>query len=350
MTGEKSKKWLRLAAGLGAAWFLVKYLLPVTVPFFMGAVIAVGAEPGVELLQRRLHWRRVPAVGLCVSLTLLLLVALMGLVTAVLVKELGAVTRYAPAVGRTVGQGLAVLEDFMVSLADRAPDNLRPVLIGTVLNTFQDGTAIVKQVTERIPGMVTGFVGWLSRSALTVGTGVLAGFMISARLPAIRAWLGNCLPEKWKNTVLPGMKRARSAFFGWLQAQMKLMLVTWLEVTAGFLLLKVPYAPLWAGLVALVDAVPVLGTGTVLMPWSLVLFLQGSTLQGIGMLLLFGVAWLSRSVLEPRLVGKSLGLDPLLSLAAFYAGFRLWGIPGMILTPIAAAIVKNVFFGNPPAA
>ncbi len=348
MALEKSKKWWYLGAGVLAGWVLIKYLLPVSVPFLLGTLIAFGSEPGVSLLQNRFHWPRVPAVGLCVSLTLLLFLGLTGLVTAVILKELGSVAQYAPAVSRTVEQGMVVLEDFMVSLADRAPDNIRPVLIQTVLNTFQDGNALVSQVTDRIPGMVTGFVGWISRGALTVGTGILAGFMLSARLPQIRKWLKDRLPEKWKATVFPGLKRARQAFFGWLQAQAKLMLVTWAVVTAGFFLLRIPYAPMWAGVVALVDAVPVLGTGTVLVPWSLVLFLQGNGARGLGMLLLFGVAWLTRSVLEPRLVGRSLGLDPLLSLMAFYAGFRLWGIPGMIFFPVVTAIGKNLLCGKTP--
>ncbi len=346
MAPEKSKKWIALAAALAAVWLFVKYLLPVAVPFLLGAVIALGAEPGINLLQKRLHWNRVPAVGLCVSLTLLLFVGLAGLLTAIMLKELGAMTRYAPAVTRTVGQGMAVLEDFLVSLADRAPEPVRPVLVGTVLNTFQDSTAIVDQVTQRIPGAVTGFVGWLSQSVLTVGTGVLAGFLISARLPQIQDLLKKQLPQRWQKTILPGVKRAKAAFFGWFRAQLKLMLVTWLVVTLGFLLLKIPYAPLWAGAVALVDAVPVLGTGTVLVPWSLVCFLQGNSLRGGGLLVLFGASWLTRSVLEPRLVGKSLGIDPLLSLMAFYAGFRLWGIPGMILAPVAAAILKNILPGS----
>ena len=70
-------------------------------------------------------------------------------------------------------------------------------------------------------------------------------------------------------------------------------------------------------------------------------FLQGDVLQGAGLLAIFSVAWLVRSVLEPRLVGRSLGLDPLISLMAFYVGFKVWGILGMILAPMAAALIKS---------
>ena len=110
-------------------------------------------------------------------------------------------------------------------------------------------------------------------------------------------------------------------------------------VCGGFLLLRIPYAPVWAALTALVDAIPILGTGTVLLPWALICFLQGETVRALGLLGTYAVAMLSRSILEPRLVGKQLGLDPLVTLAALYTGFRIWGIAGMILSPVICVAV-----------
>ena len=95
-------------------------------------------------------------------------------------------------------------------------------------------------------------------------------------------------------------------------------------------------------LVALVDAVPVLGTGTVLVPWGAVLMLQGQTLKGLGLLGIWVAAVLTRTVLEPRLVGKHLGLDPLLTLLFLYVGYRFWGILGMIFAPMLAAAGKSI--------
>ena len=346
MSAENVRKIMYGAGICLALWLVVRYFLPVAGPFLIGSVIALLAEPGVRLLQRKMKWRRGPAVGLCVSLTLFLLTGLLSFLVAAAVRELGAAAKMAPAVGKTVGQGLVVLEDWMVSLADRAPDTIRPVLIQTVLRTFQDGTTLIDQVTQRLPGAVAGFVGWLSRGALTVGTGILAGFLISARLPQIRTFLFSRLPESWTERVLPAVKRIKSTFGCWLRAQLKLIGVTWAVVSAGFLLLGIPYAVFWAVLVAVVDAVPVLGVGTVLVPWSVVCFLQGNPLRGIGLLITFGIAWVIRTVLEPRMVGKSLGLDPLVSLGAFYVGFKLWGIAGMILAPIVAALIKSLFKNN----
>jgi predicted PurR-regulated permease PerM len=99
---------------------------------------------------------------------------------------------------------------------------------------------------------------------------------------------------------------------------------------------------LLAALITLVDAFPVLGVGTVLMPWSLLRLIQGDPSTGFGLLALYGVIWLIRSVLEPKLIGKELGLDPLVTLLCIYGGLKLWGIGGMLLSPIAAMAVAQV--------
>ena len=98
-------------------------------------------------------------------------------------------------------------------------------------------------------------------------------------------------------------------------------------------ILGVDYPLLFGLIVALVDALPVFGTGTILIPWSLTQFLQNDLRRGIGLLVLYGVAALSRQALEPRLVGKQVGLHPLLTLLALYTGFRAAGVAGMIPLP-----------------
>jgi len=148
--------------------------------------------------------------------------------------------------------------------------------------------------------------------------------------------------------VLPVLKRIKTAIGGWLKAQLMLAGLCFVIVCGGFLLLRIPYAPIWAVLTALVDAIPILGTGTVLLPWALVCLLQGQTVRAIGLLGTYVAAMLSRSALEPRLVGRQLGLDPLVTLAALYAGFRLWGIGGMLLSPVICVAVLEAGRASQP--
>lgn len=86
-----------------------------------------------------------------------------------------------------------------------------------------------------------------------------------------------------------------------------------------------------------------LGTGTILVPWGLLVLLQGQTALGLGLIALYGVTALTRSILEPRMVGHQLGLNPLLTLVALYMGYRLWGILGMILAPVLTITVLEIW-------
>jgi sporulation integral membrane protein YtvI len=129
---------------------------------------------------------------------------------------------------------------------------------------------------------------------------------------------------------------------GYLKAYLLLFLLTFSELFLGFSILRVEYALLLALLVSLVDLLPVLGVGIVLVPWSIVMLLQRDYRLGAGLLILYGTVLLVRQIMEPRLVGKSLGLHPLITLFASYAGWRLFGVLGMLLGPVLALAIKAV--------
>lgn len=165
--------------------------------------------------------------------------------------------------------------------------------------------------------------------------------MLSAELPQLRKLWQKKAPHLWQQRARSLLGRFRDTLGAWLKAQAKLMGISALVLTAGFLILQVDYPLLFGLVIALIDALPALGTGLILIPWGLFMFLQGNTYLGAGLIILYGTAALIRTALEPRLLGKQMGLDPLLTLLALYGGYRLFGIPGMILFPIGAIMVKQ---------
>lgn len=129
----------------------------------------------------------------------------------------------------------------------------------------------------------------------------------------------------------------------YLRAYFLLFLLTFAELLIGFMILGTGYAFLLAFMTALLDALPVLGVGTILLPYAIFSFMAGDRSLGFGLLILYGVITLVRQFVEPHLVGKSLGLHPILMLMAFYVGFRLFGVAGIFLGPAAALILKYFF-------
>lgn len=330
-----SRVGLAVLACIGL-WFAVRFLLPIATPFVLASGLALAAEPLVATLNKRLGLKRGIAAGIGVGIALILAALIIVTLCALALRQLQRMSGILPMLEDTALSGMESLEGFLLDMAARAPQTLQPVLQGGVEGFFSDGTTVLQQLASRLLALASGVVTRIPDGALGFGTWIIASFMISAKLPAIRLWLNEKLPLRWKATYLPALKRIRQNLGLWLLAQAKLSGVTFGILAAGFFLLRVKNALLWAMLICLLDALPVLGTGTVLIPWALVCLIRGDTALAIGLGGVFAVISLVRSVLEPKLVGKQLGLDPLVTLIAMYAGFKLWGITGMILSPLLA--------------
>ncbi len=323
-------------------WAFSKYLLPILLPFLLALVLAVLAEPFIRVLHKRLRLPRVAASGIGILLALLFFILLVLALCALLVRQLGHLSGVLPDLGNTAVNGMHALEGFLLDLAHKTPESISPILSGSVENFFSDGTTLVNQAVGKAVTMASNVVTQIPDSALSFGTWILASFMISARLPRLHSWITQRIPPVWKERYLPQLHQLKRNIWGWFSAQFKLICITFFVLALGFLLLRIPYAPLWAGIISLVDALPVLGTGTILIPWSIIELLQGNRILGAGILGIYAIAALIRSVLEPKLVGKQLGLDPLVTLLAMYTGYRLWGILGMLLSPLLAVTVTQL--------
>lgn len=329
-----------LALAFFLVWLSLRWLLPLIFPFLLGAALALAAEPLVGLLCGRLKLPRALSAGIGVTGTLALLAAVLVLLTAALLRELAVLAAALPDLEQTATQGLASLEGFLTDLTQRLPLGVRPLLTQLVSGLFSGGSAFVDALAARLPGLATSLFSHVPGSALTVGTGILSGFMVSARLPRIRERL---TPLKQRlQRYIPMAQRLKRSLWGWLKAQLTLSGLCFCIVSLGLLILGVPYAPVWALGIALVDAIPVLGTGTVLLPWALVGLLQGNHVLALGLAGIYVTAVLSRSVLEPRLVGRQLGIDPLMTLMALYIGYQIWGFGGLLLSPVLCAAATEL--------
>lgn len=330
-----------MAAILGV-YLIVQYLLPLLLPFLLGGALALAAEPMVRFFCQKLHLPRALAAILGVAMAFALLGMTLLVLCGLAFRQLQALTGILPDMEQTIRTGLGALSGWMLELANQAPAMVREPLTKNVQNFFSNGSALLERAAGYGIQLASGLLGQLPNGALAFGTGLISSFMISAKLPQIREGIVCRLPGEKIKPWLDSLKSLKAALFGWLKAQVKLSGVTFGILCVSFLLLGIPYGPFWAFLVALVDAFPILGTGTALVPWSLISFVQGNTIRAFGLLGAYAVVTVTRTILEPRLVGRQLGLDPLVTLVCFYAGFRLWGILGMILAPMLAVTVVQL--------
>lgn len=340
------RKFCLISAAFLVLWLGLRYLLPLVFPFLLGAVLALIAEPMTGFFCKKCRMPRALAAGIGVSMTFCFLFMLALILGALVVRELGVLAGVLPDLEQTASAGIAALSGWLQGLTRFAPDGLRGYLSQNIGDFFSSGTALLDKTVKYLLSLASGILSHVPDSAFSLGTAVVASFMISAKLPKIRSTVSGWIPRERFRGLFDALKRVKSALGGWLLAQVKLSGVTFGILAVGFLILRIHYGPLWAFVVALVDAFPVLGTGTVLIPWAVVCFLQGSNARAVGLLGVYAVVALTRSALEPKLVGKQLGLDPLATLFALYAGYKIWGLGGMIIAPILSVAVMQLVPGT----
>lgn len=327
---------------LAGVWLGVKFLLPIALPFALGLMFALLAEPGVKFLCNRLRFPRAAASALTVSTGFIMIFALVWLLGAVAYRELTVLASGLPSFFEQVSGTVSNVRDWALNMVSRAPDGISQGMMRIVTDFFANGDMLLEKAASGALGMAGNIMGGIPGGALLIATAIISSFMISAQLPSLKERLRGRLSRQRLQKWVHALHRVKGAAGGWLKAQVKLSGVTLLIVGAGFLLLRVGNPLFWAIITAVVDAVPMLGTGTILIPWCLWCFVQGDSVRALGLLGLYVTAMMTRSVLEPKLVGRQLGLNPLLTLLTLYAGYQLWGIPGMIFAPILTVTVRQL--------
>ena len=329
------------ASGWILALFAGPWLLKFFMPFVIGLVIALIANPLVRFLERRLRLVRRHSSLLIVAAVLALVIGLIYLVISRTVRAARSFAEYLPQLYETaeaaVRQGLERVGGSM----DFLPQSLRESweALGSSLGDYL-GLAVEKAAPPTVEA--AGSVARVIPSLLVYSVvTVLSAYFFIVERDRIAAFLRGHLPAgalRYQEYLKGELKRLVCGYF---LAQLKIMGVVWLILTAGFFVLGVGYAPLWALLISLLDFLPVFGTGTVLIPWGIIVVLDGEYAFAAGLLLLYVLTQVTRQAVQPKLVGDSMGLNPFLTLLFLYLGFKAGGIAGMIL-----AVPVGLFFLN----
>lgn len=357
-------QWQRLASilvclvGGGVLFYFgLRALLPLLLPFAVAWGISMLIRPMATRLSRR---TRLPKRLCAVVLLILLVVGVCTLVFLTvnrLLAEMGHLLDRLLMDGGATEQMLDRAVTLLQTIGDRfGLDRVwgeDPMGEATRVRLYEWISSLADRLftalASEIPHLVRSLLAALPRIFLVSIVTAVSGVYFCLDGERIVAALVACLPRGVRARLPSWRAGMRRISWRYLRAYLLLTLLTFSELFLGFSILGIEYAFLLALLVALVDLLPVLGVGTVLLPWALVLCLQRDLYHGIGLLILYAACLLLRQILEPRLVGHSLGLHPLLTLFASYAGWRLFGLWGMILAPIVAMLCKNLLHARASA-
>jgi sporulation integral membrane protein YtvI len=339
----RAQKALAIAAALAALFIIFRWLLPVFLPFAMALGLARVMEPAVQYLRKRRRIPRKVSSAVFTVLFVALFLAVCWLILTRLFVEIVEIIERVP----SLIERLPEIFENLTARADRwmdaAPPPLRQPLRSAWEGALEGLSAVPASVAVRLTGWLAVFAGKLPYILLFVFALILSTFLISADYPNIIRFLLKPFGETARNRILSVKSQVVNTLGKWLKAQLLLMLITFGLLLTGFLILRIPAALLPALLIALVDALPVLGAGICLVPWAIGCFIAGSAFRGTGLLIIFCAVFILRGFIEPKLIGSHIGLKALPTFIAMYAGFVVAGVLGMLVFPILLITALQVW-------
>lgn len=335
-------KTLSVIALLLGTFFFFRLLFIPLLPFLIALAFAALAEPLVQRLRRKMGVKRVFAAFMVTTTLLLVLGTGLGTLVFRLVTELMDWTARLPEMAADFPAAWNSALDHMDSWYSAAPPLIRGTLDSLARHLAEDAPSMVGAAGEKLMSTISTLASKLPDIGLFLITTVLAIYFTSFSYPAILVFLKRQLPSGWQQRCRKLAQCCRSTLLKWLRAELLLIFVTFLILLAGFWWMGLEYALLLATAIALVDALPVLGTGVVLFPWAGASLLLGQTERAIALVMLYAAVLLTHSLLEPRLLAGQADLPPITALLAMYLGFHFFGVGGMVGLPVLLLLVKQL--------
>ena len=350
---ERGRLWLRLglrlAAALAALWLLLRVVLPLVnllMPFVAAAVLAVLLNPAIRFFQKKLGWSR-SALSLILMLAVVLIAGavVVGLVYALVSQVFSFLQNWQPLWSDTMYALKSVtqsLEEFLKPLPAEAYAQLSGLLERAV-GWLGD---VVPQLLTR--AAENGASAALSLPTWAIGFGIflMATYFISSDYPHLRFRVTQSVPKELRGFFRDVKRVAVDAFGGYVKAQLILSGVIFLILLVGFFIMGEPYPLLLAFVLAVMDFIPIIGSGTAIVPWAVIDVVLGNYSHAVALMVVWGVIAMFRRLAEPKVVGDQTGLSPIASLMSIYVGMRLGGVIGMILGPVVCIVLLSIARGG----
>lgn len=203
---------------------------------------------------------------------------------------------------------------------------------GKLMSGISDG------VIDGVSGMAAGIPGFFMKLLIAV----IATVFMELEFPEIKAFLKRQIPAEYQRAFRDGKNYVTGTMGKCILSYCLIFGITFAELTAGLFLLGIKNAFAIAFIIAVLDILPVLGTGTVLIPWAVLAFASGRISAGVGVFGLYLVITVVRNLIEPKLVGKQMGLSPVIMLPCMLIGLKFFGIIGLFVVPLLVSFLKQL--------
>ncbi|MCY9762172.1 sporulation integral membrane protein YtvI [Paenibacillus alvei] len=329
-------------------------LIPLIYPFLIAWMIALMLNPVVQWMSEQFRMPRWLSVTICLTL----------FITSMLTVAVAAVTRIVREIYNlsvSMDHFLQLWREFFIRLFEN--DKVR-IFLDTLGSLYKDNpnlqgsinsnlSSTAEKITTVVTNLITSFLDAIVRllSSLPNVASIsiiilLSAFFISKDWTRWMNIPAKAMPDSICQPLRTIWSDLKQALFGYLRAQLFLISITMFIITAGLIVLRVDYAITIGLLIGIVDLLPYLGVGAVMIPWIIYCFAIDQTSLGIGLSIVYGIVLFTRQIMEPKVLASTVGLDPLLLLVAMFVGMQLFGFLGLIVGPVALVLLSAMKRAN----
>lgn len=350
---------LFLAAVFGLIYVFFKYLFWITAPFLLTFIFAIALQKPLRKIDKKTNkkWHTFFSILLVILTTLIVLIPLILIISA-LVERVSEFFKYLTEQLNDLPTFFATLEKEILDFAKFLPDSVYKSFSESVTNVFDNLihdfslsslglnlNSVKSTVSSGISG-VYGVVKNIPSILLGIVIGIIAWIFFTKDYNYIVRFIQKQLPEGKKNILVEIKQVFSKTILKMARAYGLIMLITFFELFLGFTVLsllgimKNGYFVFIAALIAIFDIMPIAGSGGILVPWALISLIMGNYKQTIGLIIMYIIITLVRQYIEPKIVGDTLGVHPLVTLMGLYFGLKLFGFLGMFIVPLTVMTLK----------
>ncbi len=344
MTGNKHIRILLYifytALALFGLWFSFKYALPWLAPFILAFIFSRIIEKPVAFFEKKLHFPRPLASIIFTLLFYVIIGTLLYFATSRLIHTIVLLFEKL----RTLDIDLTVneLNASFTSILSNLPLGVQGFIYTNIEGWLSELVGALQKLISPIVSYAADFASVLPSILIFIIAAIASTFFFSSDFEKLKKSISDAANDKWKSRYRFFKRQLSETLLSYLRAVMVLICITFVELSIGLCILRIKNAILIAAVVAIIDALPILGTGWILMPWAVVSLFSGNYFLAIGLAIIYAVVTIVRNLIEPKVVGEHIGLHPLITLLCIYIGLKVFGIIGMF-TPIVVALIKQFY-------
>ncbi|MDK2808178.1 MAG: hypothetical protein PWP24_913 [Clostridiales bacterium] len=321
------------------------FILPKAIRFFMpfviGWIIAMIANPVVKFLEKKVKIVRKHSSAIFIVVSIAAVVCLCYFGISFLGRQIISLIKDLPDLFERFQMQIRVMEENMAGLYSVMPDNVKLFFDNATNNLLLYLGSAISNASQFSAADAGSLVKNVAETFLMAIITIMSAYFFIADRDKLVAGIKEITPMSIQERVTIVKNNFAMAIGGYFKAQFKIMLVMVVILFAGFEILGIDYSFLLALGIAFLDFLPVFGTGTVIFPWAVIDLITGNYIEAVALVIIYLICQVVRQVLQPKMVGDSIGLSPLATLVFLFVGYKIKGVLGMIIgIPIGMAVIN----------